>query len=115
MFEGEPVSFECDSQGNTKWFFVALSNNALLDIPFNAHVTSNTLYIDYVRKINEGVYECQGELDEYYKDTYDKVKFAARAVLTGMLQQLINMLKLGSSACHINNTYFCGSILMAYC
>ena len=86
VFEGEHVSFECDSQVNTKWFFLDSSNDALIDIPLNARVRSNTLYIDNVQRFNEGFYECQGEKDEYDESTHNIAKFAARALLQGMLQ-----------------------------
>ena len=86
---GEPVSFVCDSQGNPKWFFVNMFNNTLSDIPLNAHVKSNTLYIDYAQIMNGGVYECQGQLVQHYKNSQERVKFAARAVLVvGMPQNM---------------------------
>ena len=84
VFEGKSMSFKCDSQGNTKWFFLDSINEALIDIPFNAWVRSNTLYIDHVQIFNEGFYECQGEIDEYDESTRNMAKFAARALLRGM-------------------------------
>ena len=81
-FVGEhDVSFVCDSQGNSKWFFVNTFTNNLSDIPYNAHVQSNTLYIDYIEMTNAGTYECQGQLEEYYEGSQENVKFAARSVL----------------------------------
>ena len=84
--EGDPVSFDCKSHGYIKWYLVNIFNNILSDVPLNARPKSNALFIDHVTSMNEGIYECQGESDEYYEDTYEKMKFAARSVLIGMSQ-----------------------------
>ena len=86
VFEGYSVSYECNAHGNVRWFLVNMFNNMMTDIPRNAHINSTTLYIDYVTSRNEGIYECQGEVDDYYEGTYNYVNFAARAILIGMLQ-----------------------------
>ena len=87
VFVGEAVSFVCDSQGSPKWFSVNMLTNTLSDIPLNAHVKSNNLYIQYAELTNGGIYECQGQLNEYYEDSQEKVKFAARAVLVVGMRQ----------------------------
>ena len=60
--------------------------NRVTHLPFNAYPISDILHFLRVERMNEGIYECQGELDEYYEGIYQKVKFAARAVLIGRSQ-----------------------------
>ena len=90
VLEGDPVSFDFKSHGYIRWYVVNMFKNTLSDIPFNAHLKSNALFIDHVTSMNEGIYECQGESDEYYEGTYEKIKFAASSILIGIY--VINLL-----------------------
>jgi len=88
--EGESVSFECDSQGSTNWFFVDPATKALRHLPINTQVESNTLHTIYVDKRNLGVYECLGQLIEYNNGTQNKVNFFSRShLIIGRCHNLI--------------------------
>jgi len=79
--KGERVSFECDSQGMTNWYFVDPATKTLNNLPNNTRVESNTLHIINVEKRNLGIYECQGLLIEYNNGFQNKVNFFSRSHL----------------------------------
>jgi len=79
--EGENVSFECDSQGTTDWFFMDPVTKTLKNLPNNTRVVSSTLYIINVEKRNLGTYECKGQMRDYINGSQNKVIFFSRSSL----------------------------------
>jgi len=80
-YVGDTVYFECQSHGFTKWNIWKRTSGSSKKLHRNAEVRNNMLIIRNVQHTNQGNYECQGVLDEYYAGSLDRVKFAARTTL----------------------------------
>ena len=75
------ANFTCYSYGVTTWIVWDVIHKNSKILPDNARIQENILYIENVKKINQGTYECQGETEEEYPWSQKKVQFAARCTL----------------------------------
>ena len=57
-------------------------SDSLKKLHSNAQIDKNVLTISNVQSDHQGNYECQGELNEYYAGSNERIKFAARTTLT---------------------------------